>query len=186
MTDNNYRIEISIREQKLFLMLDQRIGDRPRFPAREIAGNRGLSPNLEIVQQFDVSTARNGVGEKQNSECTPRGSHVICEKIGQGCEPGTVFVSRIPTGEIYTPELRKQYPQRDWILTRILRLQGTEVGLNCGGDVDTFARMIYIHGSPDDVAMGLPGSHGCIRMRNADVIRLFDIVIEGTPVIIHA
>src|SRR5690606_6535084 len=102
------------------------------------------------------------------------------------CETGTVFVSRKPTGEIYTPALRQQYPERDWILTRILRLQGTEPGLNCGGDVDTFARMIYIHGSPDDVQMGMPGSHGCIRMRNSDVIRLFDIVEPGTPVIIHA
>jgi len=162
MTDNDYRIEVSVRDQTLSLML-----------------------NDKTVQQFDVSTARNGVGEKQNSECTPRGSHVICEKIGQGYEPGTVFVSRIPTGEIYTPELRKQYPQRDWILTRILRLQGTEQGFNCGDDVDTFERMIYIHGSPDDVRMGIPGSHGCIRMSNADVISLFAMVSEGTEVIIH-
>lgn len=163
MTAKNYHIKVSIPEQTLSLMLDDR-----------------------VIEQFSVSTARNGPGEQLNSECTPRGQHVICEKIGDQCATGTVFVSRIPTGEIYTPELRQQYPQRDWILTRILRLQGTEAGLNCGGDVDTFARMIYIHGSPDDVAMGLPGSHGCIRMRNPDVIRLFDQVIEGTPVFIDA
>jgi lipoprotein-anchoring transpeptidase ErfK/SrfK len=109
---------------------------------------------------------------------------VIAEKIGAGVPPNTVFVERQPTGEIYTPELRARFPQRDWILTRILWLAGAEPGKNQGGDVDTYRRYIYIHGSPDEVAMGMPGSRGCIRMRNADVVDLFDRVEVGTKVLI--
>jgi lipoprotein-anchoring transpeptidase ErfK/SrfK len=135
-----------------------------------------------VVETFDVSTARNGAGEKSGSECTPRGRHIISEMLGGDCEAGTVFVGRKPTGELYTRDLRNRYPDRDWILTRILRLQGTEAGVNRGGDVDSYERLIYIHGSPDDVAMGTPGSHGCIRMRNADIIRLFSRIDVGTLV----
>lgn len=138
-----------------------------------------------VIEEYSVSTATNGPGEKMHSECTPRGRHVITEKIGAQCEPGTVFVGRKPTGEIYSESLRRQHPDRDWILTRILRLQGTEQGLNRGGDVDSLDRMIYIHGSPDDVRMGIPGSHGCIRMRNDDLINLFDRVDTGMLVIIR-
>jgi lipoprotein-anchoring transpeptidase ErfK/SrfK len=93
-----------------------------------------------------------------------------------------VFVGRRPTGELYTPELSEQFPKRDWILTRILWLSGCEVGFNRLGDVDTMRRYIYIHGSPDSVHMGEPGSIGCIRMRNADIVELFDLVPAGTPV----
>lgn len=137
-----------------------------------------------VVAEYVVSTSRHGAGEKAESGCTPRGAHVIAEKIGGTNEPGTVFVGRVPTGEIWSEELRRQHPERDWILTRILRLAGTEPGTNQGGDVDSFDRYIYIHGSPDDVPMGSPGSAGCIRMRNADVIDLFDRVAVGTPVLI--
>jgi len=94
----------------------------------------------------------------------------------------TVFVGRRPTGEVYTPQLGREFPGRDWMLTRLLWLSGCEPGLNRLGDVDTMRRYIYIHGSPDSVEMGAPGSIGCIRMRNSDVIELFNLVEAGTPV----
>ena len=118
----------------------------------------------------------------KGSYCTPLGAHIIRAKIGAGLPENTVFVGRRPTGELYTPELSEQFPKRDWILTRILWLSGCEVGFNRLGDVDTMRRYIYIHGSPDSVHMGEPGSIGCIRMRNADIVELFDLVPAGTPV----
>ncbi len=117
-----------------------------------------------------------------DSECTPRGQHVIAEKIGAGCEVNAVFVGRQATEELYTPELRRNNPGRDWILTRILWLRGCEPGRNQGGMVDSYNRYIYIHGTPDDVDMNKPGSRGCIRLRNRDIIDLFDRVDEGTAV----
>lgn len=135
-----------------------------------------------VVKSYPVSTARNGPGEKQDSECTPRGIHVIAQKIGAGCKPNTVFVGRQPTGEIFNPGLRQQFPDRDWIITRILWLKGCEPGLNQGGDVDTYQRYIYIHGAPDDVPMGRPGSRGCIRLCNQDMIELFDMSEVGMKV----
>ncbi len=131
---------------------------------------------------YAVSTALNGPGETKNSGCTPRGKHIIRAKIGAGCAPGTVFLGRRPTGEIYTPELGAQFPQRDWMLSRILWLSGCEVGFNRLGNCDTMQRYIYIHGTPDSEPMGVPLSHGCIRMRNQDVIALFEQVPVGTPV----
>ena len=139
----------------------------------------------DVIGEYSVSTSKNGAGEELDSECTPRGKHVIVEKIGHGCDMNTVFVGRVPTGEKYTTDLRSEQPGRDWIITRILRLQGTEPGINKGGSVDTFERYVYIHGAPDDVPMGIPGSHGCIRMRNKDVIELFELSREGTEVLIH-
>lgn len=139
----------------------------------------------EVRREYSVSTAQNGVGETNGSGCTPSGQHVIRIKIGQGCAPGTVFIGRRPSGEIYSPELRAQHPLRDWILTRILWLSGIETGHNRGGNVDTLRRFIYIHGSPDDVAMGMAGSHGCIRMRNTDIIELFEQVNAGQRVLIE-
>lgn len=139
-----------------------------------------------LERRYPVSTAANGAGEANGSYCTPRGQHVIRAKIGADQVENTVFVRRRPTGEIYTPELGAQFPERDWILTRILWLSGCEVGFNRLGERDTMRRFIYIHGSPDEVPMGAPGSHGCIRMRNADVIDLFERVKAGTPVEIVA
>lgn len=138
------------------------------------------------VREHPVSTAANGVGEQFGSGCTPRGLHVVRAKVGAGCASGTVFVGRRPTGEIHSPALARLQPQRDWILTRILWLGGCEPGFNRFGTVDTLRRFIYIHGCPDDVPMGVPASHGCIRMRSADVIALFDLVRVGTPVRIEA
>ena len=156
------RIEISIQHQTL--MLFDNFGG--------------------VKAKYSVSTAANGVGCEKDSGCTPLGMHTIRAKIGGGVAPNTVFVGRRPTGEICTPELMAQYPNRDWILTRILWLSGREIGKNRLGNLDTMQRYIYIHGSPDSTEMGKIGSHGCVRMRNADVIALFDWVEAGTPVLI--
>lgn len=129
-----------------------------------------------LVRRYAISSARNGIGERNGSYCTPRGRHMIRAKIGSGKQPNTVFVERRPTGEIYSPELAARFPGRDWILTRILWLSGCEPGFNRLGNVDTMRRAIYIHGSPDSAEMGKPGSHGCIRMRNSDIVELFDLV----------
>jgi lipoprotein-anchoring transpeptidase ErfK/SrfK len=140
----------------------------------------------KIVRQYSVSTAANGVGEMRGSYCTPRGLHIVRAKIGAGCAENSVFSGRRPTGEIYSPELGARFPDRDWILTRILWLSGCEVGFNRLGDNDTMRRYIYIHGTPDTVKLGETGSHGCIRMRNADLLELFDWVPVNTPVEIIA
>jgi L,D-transpeptidase YbiS len=131
---------------------------------------------------YSVSTAKNGPGEKNGSFCTPRGSHIVRAKIGDGQPVNTVFVRRRPTGEIWSPELHAKYPGRDWMLTRLLWLSGCKPGFNRLGDVDTMRRYIYIHGSPDTAQMGKPGSIGCIRMRNRDIVELFEHVAPYTPV----
>lgn len=138
------------------------------------------------LRRFAVSTSRNGVGECNGSFCTPRGRHVVRAKIGGDMPLNTVFIKRRPTGEIFSPELAARHPGRDWILTRILWLSGCEPGFNRLGTVDTMRRYIYIHGSPDSTAMGTPGSIGCIRMLNRDVVDLFDLTEAGTPVDIVA
>ena len=136
------------------------------------------------LREYLVSTARNGPGERSGSNCTPRGRHIVRAKIGRDAPMNTVFVGRRPTGETYSPALAARFPGRDWILTRILWLSGCEPGMNRLGPVDTMRRHIYIHGSPDSVPMGTPGSIGCIRMRNADIVELFDLVPPATPVLI--
>ena len=140
----------------------------------------------KLLRRYSVSTAVNGAGEVCGSCCTPRGKHIIRARIGAGQPENTVFVRRRPTGEIYTPELGAQFPERDWILTRILWLSGCEIGFNRLGESDTMRRYIYIHGTPDSMQIGAPGSHGCIRMRNADLVELFDLVPAGTAVEIIA
>jgi lipoprotein-anchoring transpeptidase ErfK/SrfK len=132
--------------------------------------------NGNILKQYLISSAKNGVGELNGSFCTPRGRHIIRAKIGAGQPLNAVFIERRPTGEVYSPELAGRSPGRDWILTRILWLSGCEPGFNRLGKVDTMRRAIYIHGSPDTAEMGKPGSHGCIRMRNQDIVELFDLV----------
>jgi lipoprotein-anchoring transpeptidase ErfK/SrfK len=157
------RISIDIGSQQLDLLDDK--------------GNR--------IRRYLISSAKKGVGEQNGSFCTPRGRHIVRAKIGAGQPANTVFVERRPTGETYTTELAGRFPRRDWILTRILWLSGCEVGRNRLGKVDTMRRAIYIHGSPDTAEMGKPGSHGCIRMRNQDIIELFELVPPGTPVVIE-
>lgn len=136
----------------------------------------------ELMRRYPVSTALNGAGEAQGSHCTPRGRHVVRAKIGAGLPENTVFIGRRPSGEIWTPELAKGFPERDWILSRILWLSGKEPGRNRLGDVDSMRRYIYVHGTPDDQPMGQKRSHGCVRMRNRDVIELFELVEPYTPV----
>lgn len=145
-----------------------------------------LCAGANTLERWPVSTARNGLGEINGSGCTPRGEHRVRIKIGQGCEPGTVFIGRRPTGERYSRELAQQEPGRDWILSRILWLTGSEGGANRGGECDTLRRFIYIHGAPDTEPMGIPLSHGCIRMRNPDIITLFDQVETGCRVLIDS
>lgn len=138
---------------------------------------------------YPISTAKNGVGELENTGCTPRGQHIISEKFGDGLPINSVFVARQATGEIYSDALASQFPNRDWILSRILWLDGCEIGKNKGenaqGVCDTKARYIYIHGTPDTEPMGIPLSHGCVRMQNSDMLDLFDSVAVGTPVLIE-
>ena len=162
MQPSDSLIKVSIDEQRLQLLADGK-----------------------VVMDVAVATAANGPGEVQHSECTPRGWHVIRAKIGAGCASGTVFVGRRPTGEIYTPALKVASPGRDWMLTRILWLSGLERGRNRLGPVDSMRRYIYIHGCPDEDAMGVPSSHGCVKMRNAEVIELFERVPVGTRVLIQ-
>ncbi len=135
-----------------------------------------------VLREYCVSTGKAGVGEVFGSFQTPRGRHRIRAKIGAGAAENTIFVRRRPTGEAWSVAFEREHPGRDWILTRILWLSGCEPGRNRLGRVDTMRRYIYIHGTPEQVEMGTPGSHGCIRMRNADIVELFDLVPAYTPV----
>lgn len=141
-----------------------------------------LDDNGALVRSYPVSTGAAGVGEETGSYRTPRGRHVVRAKIGAGAPLNAIFVGRRPTGEVWSADFGQRHPGRDWILTRILWLSGCEVGRNRLGKVDTMRRYIYIHGSPDIAEMGKPGSHGCIRMRNADIVELFELVPPYTPV----
>lgn len=141
--------------------------------------------NDRCMVTYPVSTAKKGIGQITGSEQTPLGAHRIVEKIGDDLPINTVFVARKPTGEIYTPTLAKAYPDRDWILTRILWLGGLEPGFNQGGSVDTQERKIYIHASPESRAMGVPQSHGCITLHSQDMLDLFNIVEVGDAVLIQ-
>jgi len=149
--------------------------------------------NDKTEKIYPIATAKNGIGQIENSECTPLGSHRIAEKIGQDAAENTLFVGRVAQDEVYSESLAKQNPNRDWILTRILWLDGLEPGLNCGtsteiegASCDTKSRYVYIHGCPDSHAMQIPSSHGCVKMRNSDIIQLFDLVEVDTLVSIEA
>jgi hypothetical protein len=157
----------------------------PRLVASLSSQSLTLIREGETVRSYQISSAKNGPGEQMGSGCTPRGQHVIRAKIGACCPVGTVFVGRRATGEVYSSNLAERFRGCDWILTRILWLRGCEQGRNRLGEVDTMRRYIYIHGCPDTEPMGVPASHGCIRMRNADVVELFDLVEPGTPVLIE-
>lgn len=144
-----------------------------------------LIENNQTKRVYEVSTAKNGAGEKMGSECTPTGWHKIRAKIGGEQALNSVFVGRRPTGEIYTSHLKSEFPQRDWVLSRIMWLAGLEPGKNRYGNVDSSWRYIYIHGCPDELMTGKPDSHGCIRMKNADVVDLFNRVEVGIKVLIE-
>lgn len=156
-------LSISIPRQRLYLLESTPDGDN-------------------LLREYPVSTAANGPGETSGSYCTPRGRHRIAHKIGADQPLHAVFKARVPTGDIWTPQWAAAHPGEDWILSRILWLEGLEPGRNQGGSVDTKARYIYIHGTGEEHRIGTPVSHGCIRMRNADVVDLFERVEAGTPV----
>ncbi|WP_081964856.1 L,D-transpeptidase [Legionella norrlandica] len=128
--------------------------------------------NDQLMACYPISSGKNGVGERIHSRCTPRGWHKVYSILGLELPVNSVMVAREWTGEIYSESLATQFPERDWILTRILQLDGLEPGRNKGGDVDTLQRYIYIHGTPDTTQLGVPGSHGCIRMNNKAIIEL--------------
>ncbi|MDR1423075.1 MAG: L,D-transpeptidase [Azoarcus sp.] len=134
------------------------------------------------IRRYAVSSAANGAGEQEGSHRTPRGRHRIRAKIGAGAPLGAAFRGRRLTGEVWTPELAAAHPERDWMLSRLLWLCGEEPGFNRGGNIDSQRRYIYIHGTGDDQPMSVPHSHGCVRMRNRDIIELFDLVEAGTKV----
>ncbi|MDX1795678.1 MAG: L,D-transpeptidase [Hydrogenovibrio sp.] len=141
-----------------------------------------LLDGQRVVRRYSISTAKNGIGSEKNSGKTPLGRHVIRAKIGADQPLNAVFVGRRPTGELYDDALAQAQPDRDWILTRILWLSGKEIGKNRLGNRDTMQRYIYLHGTPDSEPMGIPLSHGCIRLRNEDILELFDLVDVGTEV----
>ena len=141
-----------------------------------------LLDGAEVICSYPISSALNGPGEEEGSECTPCGLHRIRIKIGAGQPEQAVFVGRRATGEIYSPALAASCPERDWVLCRILWLTGLESGRNRGGKVDSLHRYVYIHGCPDSEPMGVPRSHGCIRMRNRDLLMLFEQVDAGMQV----
>jgi len=159
MTINTISLEVQISAQQMFVFKGQ-----------------------ALIATYSISSAKNGVGEQRDSFQTPRGKHIVRAKIGAGMPVNSVFVGRRATGEIYSPALQEKFPQRDWILTRILWLSGLERGKNRLGSVDSMQRYIYIHGTPDQNILGKPHSNGCIRMRNTDVIALFELVEAGTIV----
>ena len=148
----------------------------------DLANQRLYLPKLQ--KNYQISSGKNGIGEQENTGKTPRGWHRIAEKFGHDAPKNTVFVARQPTGEIYHLQLADLFPLRDWILSRILWLDGLEEGFNHGEGCDTFKRYIYIHGTPDIEPMGIPLSHGCIRMRNEDVLEVFDLISEDALVYI--
>ncbi len=154
-----YRATISISQQRLFVWQ----GD-------------------SCVYHCQISSAANGVGCIRDSGCTPTGKHYVRAAIGEEHPSLAVFKARRPTGEQWSPELAAEYPERDWILGRILWLCGTESGINRSGNVDTFRRYIYLHGSPDDGVMSVPASHGCIRLRVSDMLNVFDYLRYGSLV----
>ncbi|MDY7219144.1 L,D-transpeptidase [Denitrificimonas sp. JX-1] len=152
-------LHVSIAEQRLYAFSEQQL--------------QGI---------YTVSTALNGPGEKNGSGCTPRGRHYVRAKIGTDLPAMAVLRGRRWTGEIWTPELHQAYPERDWILSRILWLSGCELGRNRLGSTDTFRRYIYIHGTADEHLLGQACSHGCIRMANQDLIELYIQLGDACPV----
>lgn len=156
------RIIVSVEQQKLYLYEDEK-----------------------LLKEYPISTAARGVGNRAGSYMTPPGLHRVAVKIGDGAPKGRVFVGRVDTGrdaEIFKEPVNVP---GDAILTRILRLEGLEPGVNRGPGIDSFSRYIYIHGTQEEGFIGTPASKGCVRMKNRDVIELFDLVEEGTPVFIN-
>ncbi len=135
-----------------------------------------------IVKQYLISTSKYGIGNKSGSNKTPLGDHIVCSKIGRGAPMGAIFVKRRDTSKIANIRRLKGVDSSDFITSRIIHLRGLENGVNCGEGVDSYKRYIYIHGTPDEWLIGKPASHGCIRMRNRDIIELFSLIKKGVLV----
>lgn len=180
MTPDSRHILISISAQRLYLF-ELPDGQDPEARWTE----EGLQ-SAKLLLSTSISSSAKGTGQLKGSFQTPLGRHRIRARIGAGAALNTVFVGRRPTGELWSEELAAQSQRKDWILTRILWLSGLEPGLNRFGEVDTMRRYVYLHGSPATAEMGAPGSIGCIRMRNQDIVELFDLVSHKTTVHLQA
>jgi len=156
-------IEVDISEQRLYLI-----------------------ENSLIKASYPISTSKYGEGSIENSFKTPLGKHSIKEMIGEEAEINTIFTSRINTKRSATIIDQFEDTVNDYVTSRIMWLDGEEDGLNKGGNVDSFRRYIYIHGTHEEGLIGTKASHGCIRMFNYDVIELFNLVNIGTKVLIRA
>ena len=153
-------ILVDISQQRLFLL-----------------DNRG-----DLVISYPISSSSYGEGQIENSYKTPLGNHIIKEKIGADAPKNTIFKERINTNKFAEISHDHFDSEEDHVTSRILWLEGTEEGFNKGGNVDSFHRYIYIHGTPEEGLIGEKASHGCIRMFNQDVIELFNLVEKGTKV----
>ena len=138
-----------------------------------------LVRNNRIEATYPVSTSLKGIGNQDGSYQTPIGTHRICEKYGENSPVGTIFRARKNTGKIAKICTDNTDSPDDYVTTRILRLEGMEPGVNKGKGIDSYHRFIYIHGTPEEGLIGTPASYGCIRMKNADVIVLFDAIPVG-------
>jgi lipoprotein-anchoring transpeptidase ErfK/SrfK len=156
-------IEVDISEQRLYLI-----------------------ENSLIKASYPISTSKYGEGSIENSFKTPLGKHSIKEMIGEEAEINTIFTSRINTKRSATIINQFEDTDNDYVTSRIMWLDGEEDGFNKGGNVDSFRRYIYIHGTHEEGLIGIKASHGCIRMFNYDVIELFNLVNIGTKVVIRA
>lgn len=140
-----------------------------------------LIENKKIVYDYKISTSKFGIGNVEGSFKTPIGVHIIAEKIGNGAPAGRIFKERKDTGIDWHPGLIDE----NMILTRIIRLRGIEDSINRGPGIDSYDRYIYIHGTNREELIGIPMSHGCICMKNSEIIELFNFVEEGTVVFIN-
>ena len=136
----------------------------------------------KVIRTYPISTSKYGIGNEDGSNKTPVGTHRIYEKVGEGVKIGTIFKARISTGRIANISHDSTDVEQDFIITRIMCLEGLEPGVNKGKGIDSCDRRIYIHGTPEEGLIGTPASHGCIRMKNDDVVELFDLVKIGTLV----
>lgn len=139
----------------------------------------------EVLFEYPVSTASLGVGNQNGSFKTPLGKHIIAQKIGADCAVNEVFIGRVPQGVFEELQAEEKLLTDDVITSRILWLRGIEPGVNSGEGIDSYLRYIYIHGTTEEDKIGSPASHGCVRMRNKDVIELFNRVDEGCSVLIQ-
>ncbi len=179
------QVEMPPAVQAAVLKLETRFHLKPEAPAIVVdTGTQQLFliQNSKVLAIYPVSTAKNGVGNQNGSNQTPTGTHRICEKYGKDAPVGTIFRARRNTGKIAKIYTDQTNTPNDYVTTRILRLEGMETGVNRGKGVDSYRRYIYIHGTPEEGLIGTPESHGCIRMKNADVIALFNAVPVGTLV----